>query len=108
MLGLILLYVIGKKFHELADNYEKSKWGYAIIGVIVYYVGAIGIGMILLILLEYLGLINIDGINDVVLSFMIAPFGILSCYLLYRFLEKKWEREKPKVDSDIEQIGNKD
>ncbi len=108
MLGLILLYFIGKKFYELADKFEKSKWGYAIAGITVYYFGAICIGMIIVLILEYFELFNIDSVNDTVLGILLAPFGIVCCYVLYIILEKKWEKEKPQLDNIIEEIGNKE
>ena len=37
MLGLLLIYWIGKKYYELATEHNRSPWGYAILGVFVYY-----------------------------------------------------------------------
>jgi hypothetical protein len=37
MLGLILIYFIGRSFYRLADYYNRSKWGFAILGIAVYY-----------------------------------------------------------------------
>ncbi|CAL2093707.1 hypothetical protein [Tenacibaculum sp. 190524A05c] len=108
MLALILLYFIGKKFYELADKFEKSKWGYAVAGIAIYYAGAIGIGTIIVIILEYFELFNVDSVSDNLLGILIAPFGFISCYVLYIMLEKKWEKEKPQLDNIIEEIGNKE
>jgi len=50
MLGLLLIYFIGKYFYDLAILHEKSKWGWAVIGVVSYYaegfILAFGLGMI--------------------------------------------------------------
>ena len=35
MLGLVLLYWIGKYFYKLAEEYDKSKWGFAILGLVL-------------------------------------------------------------------------
>jgi len=32
------------------------------------------------------------------------PFGILGCYLLYKYLEKTWKKNKP--INEIDEIGN--
>ncbi len=39
MLGLFLLYFIGKIFYQLAEAHNKNKWVFAILGVIAYYAG---------------------------------------------------------------------
>ena len=105
MLGLILLYFIGKKYYELAGEYDKSQWLYAVLGVVSYYVGGLSVLFLFALVYEFTSPGAITG-NEHSYSLLIIPFGLLSTYLVYRFLNKKWEREKPKVDSDIEQIGN--
>ena len=47
MLGLLLLYWIGKYFYKLAEAYDKSKWGFTILGIVVYYAGIVVLGLIL-------------------------------------------------------------
>ena len=37
MLEIILVITVGKYFYRLADKYKKSKWGYAILGLVVCY-----------------------------------------------------------------------
>lgn len=39
MLGLSLLYFIGKYFYRLAEGFNKNKWYFAFLGNIVDYVG---------------------------------------------------------------------
>jgi hypothetical protein len=43
--------------------------------------------------------------SDIVISLISLPFGILSCYFLYKYFEKTWEKNKPKADKLIDQIG---
>ena len=105
MLGIFLLYFIGKRFAELSEEFNKTKWHYVVLGIIIYYVGAIGIGMILFGILDGLSIINLDAIHDRVLDLMILPLGILSCYLFYNYLKKKWEKEAPKLNKMINEIG---
>ena len=38
MLALILIFYIGRAFYRLAKKHDRSKWLYAIIGVVTYYV----------------------------------------------------------------------
>ena len=105
MLGLIILYYIGKQFYELAENYDKSKWGFAILGVITYYVGALVFGAALGLILYTLGSNWLETANSFVLGLIELPIGGLSCYLLYYLLEKTWKKEvKPTIES-IDNIG---
>ncbi|MGG8495574.1 hypothetical protein ACQY1Q_04090 [Tenacibaculum sp. TC6] len=106
MLGLLLLYFIGKKFYELAGNYNKNEWGYAILGVATYYVGAFIFGILLGVLMLILESDWLDTANKFQLALVELPVGILSCYILYVFLEKMWKKEKPPQDNMIDQIGN--
>jgi hypothetical protein len=34
MLGLILIYFVGKAFYDLAGLHGKSQWGFAILGIV--------------------------------------------------------------------------
>lgn len=105
MLGIILLYWIGKYFYKLAEEYDKKKWGFAILGIVIYYVGSFVLGAITIGVIDIFSEGFIDNSNDFALSLIAIPFGLLSCYLLYFFLQKRWKREVPKSDELINQIG---
>ncbi len=106
MLGLVLLYWIGKYFYKLAEEFNKSEWGFAILGVVTYYGGTFLFGIIFSIIAEVISPGYIDGFNENLFGLLMLPFGVLSCYLLYMFLEKKWGKEKPKTDTMIDEIGH--
>lgn len=108
MLGLVLIYWIGKYFYKLADEFDKSKWGFAILGVVVYYSGALILGGVTLGIIEVFSEGFIDSSNNFFLSLIAMPFGILSCYILYNLLNKKWKKETPKADVLIDQIGKEE
>jgi len=104
MLGIILIYFIGKQFYSLADNYNQNKWLFAILGVVTYYVGtAIG-GLILAFSEIFFGL-AIDWENNLLLSLIALPFGILAVYALYFILKKKWKNTFVEVKDEIQDIG---
>jgi hypothetical protein len=106
MLGLFILYFLGKKFYELADEYDKNKWGFAILGVITYYGGAFVFGIVLGVLELLTETTWIETKSDLVLGLIAMPFGLLACYGLYYFLEKTWKKEIVlQKDTRIEQIG---
>jgi hypothetical protein len=108
MLGIIILVIIGKKFYELATTYEKHKWGITILGIGSYYVGAFVFGMILAFFAILFDSNWFETANRFTLVLIELPIGLLTCYLVYIFLQKKWEKEIPEMDQEIDQIGNKD
>jgi len=95
MIGLILLFAIGKYFYKLAQEFEKSPpFGYAILGIVVYYGGMflflITLGITLNIIAPDSMFIE-DG-NDLVLGIMAMPCGVLCCWLLSKYLRKRWTK----------------
>lgn len=103
MLGLLLLYWIGKYYSQLAEEYQKSKWGYAILGIVSYYGGILFFSAIVGVFGELMYPGFSDNINETLFGIVMLPFGILSCYLLYKYLEKTWKKNKP--DNEIDKIG---
>lgn len=94
MLGLILLYWIGKHYSTLAEEHNKSKWGFAILGIVSYYGGILVTSFTAGVFMEILSPGFVDTVNEFLFGIMMIPFGILTCFLLYKFLENKWDREQ--------------
>ncbi|WP_290697211.1 hypothetical protein [Lacinutrix sp.] len=105
MLGLILLYWVGKYFYKLAGEYNKSEWGFAILGIVSYYAGTILFGLIIGIIAEIISPGFFDEFNDIGLGLLMIPFGILTCYLLYKYLENTWKKNQPNPSKLIDEIG---
>ena len=105
MLGLVLIYFLGKYFYDLAGKYDKHKWGYGILGVASYYLGTFVAGVIIVILMEISSPGIIEDFNDILLSLMALPFGLLTAWGVYKFLEKKFGNSvgvnPSNVDSEI-------
>lgn len=92
MLGLVLIYWIGKYFYQLAEKYHQNKWLFAILGVVVYYVSQIIVGIVMAILNELFALgIDFDNFG---VSLLGIPIGALFTYLFYIVLEKNWKKIK--------------
>jgi len=106
MLGLILIYFIGKKFYDLAQEFEKSQWGFAILGVVIYYAGTFIAGIVIAIGYEISSTNSIENVNEHVLGLIALPFGILSCVGLYNYLRKTWQKNKETNKPNIDEIGN--
>lgn len=104
MLGILLIYFIGKRFYDLSDEYNQNKWMYAVLGVIIYYVGAMVAGGILGVLIVMTD-IEIDIENSLLMSAIALPFGIGAVYLFYVLLKKKWEKSIIIVKDEIKDIG---
>jgi hypothetical protein len=96
MLGIILIYFIGKPFYDLALHHDKSRWGFAILGVVAYYVGTFVMGIILGILSPE----TIETMNNLLLGLIALPLGLLFAWILYKFLENKWSKDSSNDDTD--------
>ncbi|WP_299126135.1 hypothetical protein [uncultured Winogradskyella sp.] len=105
MLGLLLLYWIGKYFYKLAEEYNKSKWGFSILGIAVYYAGIILASFTTGIVIGIFYPQMLENTNETVLGLFMLPFGILSCYLLYIILEKTWKKAKSDENRFLNQIS---
>ena len=110
MLGLLVIYWIGKWYYKLAEKHEKTKWGFAILGPVIYYAGSV-IGVVLIMLgFMVLGYEEeFYNINDRLLDFMGVPFGALACWGIYQLLKRRWEEkalipQKADVLDDLDQL----
>lgn len=94
MLGLLILYWVGKFYYKLAEKHERSKWGFAILGPVTYYLGQV-IGVVLIMLGYFISGYEetFYEINERLLDFMGVPFGVLACWGLYQLLKRKWEKQ---------------
>lgn len=92
MLGLILVYFLGKAFYELAGEHGKHQWGFAIAGVATYYLGSFIGGILIVIGMEIITPGSVDEMNDTLLGVLAIPIGLLIYWLLYRYLKGSWER----------------
>lgn len=104
MLGLILIFFVGKYFYKLAQDYYKHRWLYAILGIVVYYAAGAVLGLIIGLADVLIGL-NIDWENAIGLNLLGIPFGIAADYGFYVLLKRKWEKEVVKPKDEIMDIG---
>lgn len=103
MFGILLIYWVGKFFYQLAIQFNKSKWGFAVLGLATYYGSQIIFGFILAMFNEIFTLgVDFDSVG---INLLGIPIGAGACYLLYKFLEKKWKREYVNPLIEIETIG---
>ena len=101
MLGLVLIYFIGKTFFNIAGLYRQNpKWLYAILGVVSYYLGSFLAGIALYVMSEVYHLFSLSDMNTLTLNFIGLPFGILMCWGFYQFLKYYWSKKSDYSDSD--------
>ena len=92
MLGFILIYHVGKAFYNLAEWNNKNKWGYAVWGVVSYYIGLFLGSFIVGVIWYYNSPESAENnTSDTVLTLIGIPFGILACWGNYRYLKNKWQ-----------------
>lgn len=104
MLVIVFLYFIGKYFYQLAEKFNKNKWLFAVLGVVVYYAGTFIGGVFIALFDEFVG-IGFDWDNDLALAFIALPFGIGAAYLFHYILKKQWEKSFVLVEDEIQDIG---
>lgn|SRR5688572_9066748 len=100
MIGILLLYFVGKAFYDLAHEHDKSRWGFAILGVVSYYVGSFIGGIILAVIFDLFLSTSMDDINDLLLGLLAMPFAILTCWGLYKILQNAWAKSTPDLSSE--------
>ena len=101
MLGILLIYFIGKRFYDLAATYRKHQWGFAIAGVAAYYGGTFIAGFLIAIYYELVRSTPIEEMSDLTLSLLALPFGILACIGLYKLLEYRWKHQPQMTSPDL-------
>ncbi len=101
MFGLILIYFIGKSFFKLAEKHKKSEWGYAVLGVALYYIGSFSGAFIVTVLFELFSPGTLDNIEDTLLGLMGVPFGLITWWFALKQITKKWESNAVTLDMEV-------
>lgn len=105
MLGIFLIYWLGKSFYELAEKFSKNKWGYTILGIVTFYSTSFFSGILFAIIDLTLGT-SILELNDTLINLISLPFSLLGWWLMKIFLEKRWEKQIHFLsDEKIESFG---
>jgi hypothetical protein len=101
MIGLILLYFIGRRFYELAFEYDKHQWLFAILGIASYYAGTFITGVIIGAIAVAFDKPELLELDPIVLGLMAVPGGLLLCWGFYVLLKKSWDKSKSKLDPEV-------
>lgn len=109
IIGLVLIILVGKAFYQLAFEYDRNKWGYAIAGVASYYIGIIVSAFVIGIIVELNSPGYITESNETMFSLIAIPFGVAACWGFYAYLKRSWQRNQTasKIETlDGDMIGN--
>lgn len=90
ILGYILLFYIGFYYYRLAENHNKNKWLYVILGVILYFIGLIGYTFFV----KFLTNKKYDELDIVMVSIKAVFTGVLVVFIVFQILDTVWERKR--------------
>ena len=100
MLGLILIYFVGKAYYELAKKYNKTAWLYAVLGVVSYYAGIVAAVFSFIYYQAYVNNHIIDESEDMKYSLMSIPVGVVICLAFYQILKYNWKKKAEAIQTD--------
>lgn len=110
MLGIILIIFMARQFYNLAADYNKNKWLWAILSIVIFY-GVQFIASIIYILAfvryeEEMQPWSSQYIINLLVSLLTS---IAAAYFLYRYLKNKWELEEdmPTNDNNLNLLDDK-
>ena len=93
MLGLVLLYFLGKAFYDLAGKFDRNQWGYALLGIASYYAGSFIAGVIIYVCYDMFFYSDMGEISERGLSLIALPFGLLAALGVYKYLARRFAND---------------
>ena len=102
MFGLIPIYFLGKYFSELAHEHDRSRWGFGILGIVVYIGVQLLMGVIFgIILIASNPGFELSKAEEVVANVVGIGLGALSVWLFYYLLKKSWEKKRALNNTEL-------
>lgn len=98
MLGLIFIYFVGKNFYELAHEHNRSRWGFAVLSVIIFYASQLIFGTILISAIVLSG-VELTTTMQFFMSMLGIGCGVAGIWLFYFLLKRAWAKNPKKVAS---------
>jgi hypothetical protein len=110
MIALVLLYFVGKAFYDLAGLYNKSQWGFGILGALSYYAGQFLAAAIMGVVIAFVAPDKLESIGEgtgnIVMTLIAIPFGVLTCWGFYHLLKSQWSKKSDLSSSEDVLDGN--
>ncbi len=90
----LLLIFIGWHWHGLAWRHRRRKWLFAALGILIYYTAFFICSVLIM------WITGDEKMNDYFLtkSFICLLAGIVSTFIVYKVLQRRWEAEKKARD----------
>lgn len=101
MLGLLLIFFIGKAFFTLAQTHKRNKWLFGVLGIVVYYGMAIIGGLVIVFIAVAMGNESILELSDTILGLMGVPVGLLAVWGFHYMLRKNWASNPKSQNPDL-------
>ncbi len=102
MLGLLPLFIVGRYFYQLAHEHNRSTWGFAILGIVVYFASHVLLGVVLGLVLVATGSQMILEESSLMINLIGIGMGVLAVWLFYYLLKRNWEKNpKSASNSDL-------
>lgn len=98
MISIVLGYVAGKKFYELALEFNKNKWAFAILGTVIYLIGLFLFGFLLGIYAVFTNNLELLEGNNFLLNLLSIPFSALIVFGVFNLLKMNWTKSKRKTE----------
>jgi len=91
MLGLIPLIFIGRWYYQLAHEYNKNRWGFAILGVGIAIVSQVLFGFVTGFIAAATG--NLQWLdNPIIISLIALGFAVICVVIVHNLLRKFWKK----------------
>lgn len=95
MIGLILIYFIGRQFYFLAQDHRNNRWLFAILGIGSYYMGTMIFTFTIALLANYFEFFfDLMHKTQFVQGLMSMPMGLLCCWIFFHMLRSSWQKRK--------------
>lgn len=101
MIGLVLIYFIGKYFYDLAMEFQRKPWPYAILGVASFYGSQILFGAAIFVIAELMDYPEFFGMEETALNLLGIPAGVLFTWISYKLVQRNFKRKTIHTDVDV-------
>lgn len=105
MIGLILIYFIGRQFYVLANEYQHNRWLFTILGIASYYFGVLLFGFIVVWLSNYSEyFFDLMHKTQLVQGLVSMPMGLICGWVFFHLLRANWQKRRKADFSQFEMI----
>ena len=99
MLDLFIIVGLGKAFYDLAGEFKKNQWLYAIIGIVFFYLLTFLSTIIITILLVPNVFTDNNSLTSI--SYGAIIISLICCLIFYAILKKRWATAPKKTDGKL-------